>query len=122
VLHCHGRLKDLLDFFGELGADVLEPVEVLPAKTADVTMTEVKEKLGDKMCLAGGLHAVDLDLGTPEVIRRRVQEVAFSGGPWGLIILPTSTPIETPLPAHILRNYEAMFQSVHELDLGDYSG
>jgi uroporphyrinogen-III decarboxylase len=122
VLHCHGRLKDLLDPIGELCADVLEPVEVLPAQTADVTMAEVKDKLGGKMCLAGGLHAVDLDLGTPEVIRRRVQEVVYSGGPRGLIILPTSAPIQTPLPAQILRNYEAMFQSVHELRLDDYGG
>jgi hypothetical protein len=30
VIHCHGRLRDLLDMIADIGADALEPLEVLP--------------------------------------------------------------------------------------------
>jgi hypothetical protein len=48
----------------------------------------LKQKLGGRMCLAGGMQAVE-----------------------GLILLPTSAPLEIPLSAHIVENYRAMFEA-----------
>ena len=111
VLHCHGRLKTLLDMILQIDADLLEPLELLPASTADVTMQELKQKLGGNMCLAGGMQAVELDTGTPDQIRRRAHELIELGGPLGLMLLPTSAPLEIPLPAHIVENYRALFEA-----------
>ncbi len=111
IVHCHGRLDALLEMILECGADVLEPLEVLPASTADVTMAEVRKRVGNRMCLAGGMQALDLDTGTPELIRQRVRSVIDQAGRRGLILLPTSAPLEIPLPARILQNYRAMFEA-----------
>lgn len=117
VFHCHGMLNDILEMIAETGADVLEPLEVLPARTADVTMADIKRRIGEKMCLAGGMQAVDLDTGTPELIRERVKQIIAEAGTDGLILLPTSTPLEIPLPPHIVDNYRAMFETAHEINL-----
>lgn len=109
VVHCHGRLDAVLEMIVETGADVLEPLEVLPVSTADLGIAEVKRRVGDRMCLAGGVQAVDLDRGDPATIRSRVREVIAAAGPRGLILLPTSAPLQVPLPRRALENYRAMF-------------
>jgi len=110
LVHCHGRLDALLEMILELGADALEPLEVLPATTADLTMADIRRRVGDRMCLAGGMQAVDLDTGTPELIRRRVRAIVEQAGTQGLILLPTSTPLGIPLPSRVVENYRAMFE------------
>lgn len=117
VLHSHGMLNDILEMIAETGADVLEPLEVLPVTTADVTMSEIKRRIGDKMCLAGGMQAMDLDNGTPNLIRERVKQVISDAGPDGLILLPTSTPLEIPLSQSIVNNYRALFETCHQIKM-----
>jgi uroporphyrinogen-III decarboxylase len=109
VVHCHGRLDALLEMIVETGADVLEPLEVLPAVTADVSMGDVKRRVGGRMCLAGGIQAADLEMASPSVVRARVHSIIDQGGSDGLIILPTSAPLQVPLPTRILQGYRAMF-------------
>ncbi len=111
ALHCHGRLQALLDMILEIGPDLLEPLELLPSATADVTMRQLKHRLGGRMCLAGGMQAVELETGSPARIRERVRELAEQGGPSGLILLPTSAPLQIPLPRRILDNYRALFET-----------
>ncbi|MHC4674952.1 MAG: uroporphyrinogen decarboxylase family protein, partial [Planctomycetota bacterium] len=66
VIHSHGRLHDILDMMVEIGADALEPIETLPISTADVTLAEVKGRIGDKMCLMGAVQAHTLETGSPD--------------------------------------------------------
>jgi hypothetical protein len=114
VVHCHGRLGAILEMILETGADVLEPLEVLPVSTADVTMVEVRRRVGNRMCLAGGMQARDLDMGTPELVRERVRSVLAEAGRDATILLPTSTPLQVPLPRSIVENYRAMFEAARE--------
>ncbi len=121
MIHCHGRLDALLEMILETEADALEPLEVLPATTADMTMADIRHRVGDRMCLAGGMQALDLDTGTQELIRRRVRSIIDAVGTRGLILLPTSTPLEIPLPSRIVENYRAMFEEAaasHTADTG----
>jgi hypothetical protein len=111
VLHCHGRLDALLEPILETGCDALEPLEVLPVSTADVTLADVRRRVGHRMCLAGGMQAIDLDTGTPDLVRSRVRRIVEQSGTTGTIVLPTSTPLQVPLPAAIAANYEAMFEA-----------
>lgn len=114
VFHCHGNLDGILEPIRDIGPDILEPLEVLPSMTADVTVEDVKRRIGGTVCLAGGMQAVDLDAGNPEVVRERARTVIREAGPTGLILLPTSTPIQTPLPPQIIAAYKAMFEAAHE--------
>ncbi len=111
ILHCHGMLDAILEMIADTGCDMLEPLEVLPVKTADVTLAQIKRRIGDRMCLGGGMQAVDLDSGTPELVRSRVRRIVEEAGPDGFIILPTSTPLEIPLSATIADNYAALFET-----------
>jgi hypothetical protein len=110
ILHCHGRLDQILEMILCTGADMLEPLEILPAATADITVEDLARRVGGRMCLAGGLQALDLDTGSPGAVRERAQSVMEAVGPLGLILLPTSTPLQIPLPARIVENYRALFQ------------
>ena len=114
IIHCHGRLKDILDMIRDTGADVLEPLELPPMPTADVKLGDLIEKLGSDMCLAGGMQARDMDTGTPDRIRQQVRELKARADEASIIILPTSTPLGTPLPDNVLANYRAMFEEARE--------
>jgi hypothetical protein len=115
VIHCHGMLRDLLDMILEIGADALEPIETLPMPTADVTLAEVKQRIGHKMCLMGAVQARTLEAGTPQDMRREVRsaiEAAAPGG--GFVLLPTSAPFMVPLTPRCLENARVMYQTAHE--------
>ena len=115
ILHCHGRLDGILEMIADTGCDMLEPLEVLPVATADVTLSEINQRIGDRVCLAGGMQAVDLDAGTPELVRARVEGVVDEAGPDGFIVLPTSAPLQIPLPERIAENYAVMFETAAEI-------
>ena len=116
IIHCHGKLADLLDMIGEIGADALEPLELLPMKTADVTLEQMKERLGDRMCLMGAVQALTLEQGTPEQMREEVRRAIETGAPGGgFVILPTAAPFHVPLSPQTLANAETMYRVTHEL-------
>ncbi len=115
VIHCHGRLHDLLDMIVDLGADALEPLETLPMSTADVTLAELKQRIGSKICLMGAIQAHTLETGTPDAARQEVrQAIEVAAGDGGFVLLPTSPPFMVPLDARSLDNLRAMYLSAHE--------
>ena len=90
----------------------LEPLEVLPAATADVSMEELKERLGGKVALWGGIQCNELDNETPEYIDVRVKEIMAAGkAGGGYLMLPTGEPIEIPISPQIAINYRAYFEA-----------
>ncbi len=115
VLHCHGRLGQILDAIAELAPSALEPLEVLPASTADVTIEQLRRRLGGSICLMGGIQAAELELTGPERIDARVREILQAAAPGGrFVLLPTSAPIEYPLSPRLIENYRAYFQAAHK--------
>jgi hypothetical protein len=96
-IHMHGRINDNLEKIAEMGADALEPLESLPAPTADITLADIKRRVGSALCLMGNIQCSDLDLGTPETIDDKVRQAIEEGAPGGgFILIPTDTPY-TPL-------------------------
>jgi hypothetical protein len=51
--HTHGKLRDILDDIAEIGVDVMSPIET--GLRGDVTLAEVKARVGDRICLKGNL-------------------------------------------------------------------
>ena len=114
IIHCHGRLRALLEMIAATGADGLEPIEMLPLQTADVTLADVKERIGDRLCLLGGMPALTLERGTPDDVRAQVrQSIAEGAAGGGFIFLPTSTPFMVPLTPQCLENARAYYDAVH---------
>lgn len=115
LIHCHGLLRDLLDYFIELAPTALEPLEVLPAGTADVTMAELKARLGGRMCLMGGIQANELEhLPLTELDARLREVIATAAAGGGYVMLPTSAPIEYPLHPRLVERYRMYFEAAHK--------
>jgi uroporphyrinogen decarboxylase len=115
IIHCHGRLAAILEMIADTGADALEPLETLPMSTADVTLAEVKRRIGSRMCLMGAIQAYTLETAEPHEIRRQVREAIDAGAPGGgFVLLPTAAPFMVPLAPRVLGNFETMYQAAHD--------
>ncbi len=110
-IHMHGRLRDNLEHLAEIHPHALEPIECLPYGTADVTLAEVKERIGDQVCLMGNIQEALLDLGTPEEVEaevRRAMEEGAAGG--GFVLIPTDVAF-TPLSDRKAENLKAFLRA-----------
>jgi len=115
VIHCHGRLDAILEMIADIGGDALEPLETLPMTTADVTLADIKRRIGNRMCLMGAVQALTLEQGTPRDVRREVRAAIEAGAPGGAFcLLPTAAPFSVPLPENVLANLRAMYEAAHE--------
>jgi len=118
-IHMHGRLRDNLDHIAEMHPHAIEPVECLPYATADVTLAEVKERIGGEVCLMGNIQESLLDLGTPEEVEAAVRQAIEEGAPGGgFILIPTDTAF-TPLSEAKAKNLKTFLLAGHRL--GAYS-
>ena len=79
LLHCCGKVKDLIPYFVEEGIDCLQPLEV----KSEMDLIELKEKHGDKISFMGGIDVRLMALDDPKPIEKEIREkitVAKEGG------------------------------------------
>jgi len=79
ILHCCGRVRDLIPYFIEEGIDCLQPLEV----KAGMDLIELKEKYGDKICLMGGIDVRLMAMDDPKPVEKEIKEkmtIAKKGG------------------------------------------
>jgi uroporphyrinogen-III decarboxylase len=116
-IHCHGRVAQVLDLILGTGADALDPCEAPPS--GDTTLSELKRRAGEKLCLFGNIQPNVLECGTRDDVERVVWECMASakdGG--GYVIMPTSGPISYPLTQQVEDNYLAYIDAA--LRYGQY--
>ena len=83
--------------------NMLEPIE--PPPHGDLTLLELKEKIGNKICLMGYIEFSDLESCSIEEIDKKVKKAIEDGSPGGgYILLPSSSPITSPLPNKTEKN------------------
>ena len=90
--HACGNTRALLPLFAQLGADILNLDSL-------VNLAEVKQVLGDKVCIKGNLDPVRVLLnGTPDTVREAAKACIQAGGAGGGFILSPGceVPRETP--------------------------
>ncbi len=58
-IHCHGRLKDVLDLIVAMGADAVDPIE--PPPQGDVQLRDVRQRYGSQLVLFGNLEVADIE-------------------------------------------------------------
>ncbi|MFP3895286.1 MAG: uroporphyrinogen decarboxylase family protein [Anaerolineales bacterium] len=94
--HTHGKLRAILDDIAEIGIDIMSPIET--GLRGDVTLAEVKEKVGDRICLKGNLDDMAfLMIEDEKTIRKAAQrciDAAAEGG--GYILSGTDAGIYRP--------------------------
>jgi uroporphyrinogen-III decarboxylase len=84
---CSSGTKPMLDFHLEAGIDVLIGVD--PVQDTRMDLALLKEQVGDRMCLWGGVSgAVTVEMGTEEEVRSAVRQAVETLGPTGFVLSP----------------------------------
>lgn len=86
IKHCCGYAWDFVDDFVSAGFDAYEGIQA----SAGMDMKLLKEKVGNKLTLWGGVWTEHLVLGTPEDIRKDARHAIKWGAPGGGFIYGVS--------------------------------
>lgn len=94
---CTSGTKPMLDYYTEAEIDVLIGID--PVQGSHTDMPLMKQNLGDKVCLWGGVSAaVTVELGTEEEVRQAVRLAVDTLGPNGFILSPIDNlTVDEPL-------------------------
>ena len=114
-IHCHGRIRLLLDEIAATGCDGLDPIE--PPPQGDIQLAEVRQRVGQQMVLFGNLESSDLENLPAEDFRVLVQRAideGTRGSGRGFVLMPSACPYGRVLTERALRNYEVMIEAVGE--------
>jgi uroporphyrinogen-III decarboxylase len=84
---CSSGTKPMLDFYNEAGIDVLIGID--PVQGTHTDMGLMKEKIGERVCLWGGVSAaITVERGSEAEIRSAVGQALNTLGPKGMILSP----------------------------------
>ena len=94
---CSSGTKPMLDYYLEAGIDVLIGIDPIQGTHTDMYL--MKNKLGERICLWGGVSgAVTVELGSEEEVRAAVRQAIQTLGPGGLILSPVDNiTVDAPL-------------------------
>lgn len=114
AIHCHGRVRAVLDEIVKTGADVLEPLE--PPPQGDISLAELLEQVGDRLALMGYIQDQEFYTAPPGTMARRVAEIAaLVKGRSRYLMTPTCTPFQHPASETYRRNYAEWIEAAERL-------
>lgn len=109
--HSHGKVRQFIPGFIEMGADGLHPLEPTGA-TGDCDLAEVKKQFGKDICLVGNIQYDDLcrltRSGVEQLVRQAMDDAKDGGG---LILSPSCTPYHNPMPRQVEDNLMAFVEA-----------
>ena len=110
-IHCHGRVKDILDDIAAMGADALDPIE--PPPQGDVELADVRKRYGKQLVLFGNLEIADIEnmptAKFAEKVKRAIAE-GTAGDGRGFVLMPSASPYGRVLSTLTLKNYETILR------------
>jgi uroporphyrinogen decarboxylase len=106
VFHSDGNLMPILDDILSLGSDGLHPIEPGP-----MSLAEVKQRYGKRVCIIGNVSVDTLSAGTPQEVRQLVQECISTGAPGGGYMISSSNSV----PSYARpENVQAMVEAIRQ--------
>lgn len=110
-IHCHGRIRAILDLICEMGADAIDPIE--PPPHGDVELETVRRMYGEQLVLFGNIELSDIEsmeLAEFETLVAKTLTDGTRGRGRGFILMPSSAPNGRHITSRTMRNYETMVQ------------
>jgi uroporphyrinogen decarboxylase len=108
--HNHGDVNRFLEAFAELEVDALDPLEVPPY--GDVDLADAKKRIGDRVCLVGGLDDMEiLESLDQETVREQARKCIEAAGPDSYVLGGTASGTYTEKAA---RNFIALVDVAKE--------
>jgi hypothetical protein len=110
-IHCHGRLRAILDLIALTGCDGLDPIE--PPPQGDVSLAEVRQARGREWVLFGNLEISDIETLPTDLFRQKVSRAldeGTAGEGRGFVLQPSSCPYGREVSDLTLRNYETIIK------------
>lgn len=101
IKHTDGNIMPILDQLVDAGPHALHSLD----PQGGVDLAEVKQRVGDKVCLIGNVNCSALQTGTDEEVAESVRYALKNGMPGGGYVFATSNCIYTGMPLH---RYELM--------------
>jgi uroporphyrinogen-III decarboxylase len=90
--HNHGRMQRFLERIADLGIDSLDPIEQPPY--GDISMAEAMSRIGDRVCLVGGLDDMEvLETRPTEEVLSMAETLLERAGRTGYMLGGTSSGI-----------------------------
>ena len=108
-VHCHGRIRAVLDYIVEMGAAAIDPIE--PPPQGDVELEQVCREYGDKLVLFGNIEFADIENTEPTIFEKIVEKSlndGTQGSGRGFVLMPSAAPIGRKVTHQVLANYETM--------------
>jgi len=117
-IHCHGNLRGVIDHIASLGCAGIDPIE--PPPQGDMSLAEVRERLGRDMVLFGNIELSELESLDEGEFAARVKNALDEGcarGMRGFVLIHTACPIGRNLSSKTVRNYKAMIEMAEQYKL-----
>jgi uroporphyrinogen-III decarboxylase len=112
-IHTHGRIRNILHYIIDMGADGIDPVE--PPPHGDIELKSVRKEYGKQLVIFGNIEITDIENMPGEAFRRIVRQAiadGTSGEGRGFVLMPSASPYGRNISDQIIRNYQIMIEEV----------
>jgi hypothetical protein len=132
-IHCHGRIRAILDYIVEMGAAAVDPIE--PPPHGDVELEYVRREYGRELVLFGNIEIADIENMEPTEFEKVVKKALIdgtsgvrnsrqhkntrqkakisngaSGEGRGFVLMPSSAPNGRKITPVMMANYQTMIR------------
>lgn len=108
-IHCHGRIRAVLDDIVGMSPTTIDPIE--PPPQGDIELSEVRRRYGKELVLFGNIEFADIEHTEPaefENIVAKCLKDGTDGEGKGFVLMPSSAPIGRTISPRVMANYETM--------------
>jgi len=108
-IHCHGRIRAVLDYIVGMGATAIDPIE--PPPYGDIELADVRRDYGKALVLFGNIESADVENAEPARFEKIVEKTLIegtSGEGKGFILMPSAAPNGRKITPRMMANYETM--------------
>jgi hypothetical protein len=110
-IHCHGRIRAVLDYIIGMNPAAIDPIE--PPPQGDVELSYIRRRYGKDLVLFGNIEFAAIENTDPAEFEKLVEKTLKEGTEGqgrGFVLMPSSAPISRKITPRVLANYETMIR------------